>query len=255
MEDNKFNIYALTFDIDWAPDFAIEKAATPLIENNIKCTWFVTHESPYLQKLYKHKDIFEFGIHPNFFPESTHGKTEKEVLQHICAIVPDSKVVRSHALYQSSRLLSTMIDDFGIETDTNLLLYLTPNILPHKIYFKHESKGIVRIPFFWEDDIAMYDRNINWDINSAVYHPIGIKIFNFHPILVYLNSESIHSYEKLKTLKPLNQLSKQEVLPYVNNGIHTGTEVFYNNLIIYLKEKNITSYKLSEIKNLYQNKL
>ncbi|MEO8209625.1 MAG: hypothetical protein ABI840_03605 [bacterium] len=253
--DNKFNMYGLTFDIDWAPDCAIEKAAKPLIDNQIKCTWFVTHLSPYVEKLFEYSDIFEFGIHPNFFPGSSHGNTHKEVLKHICSIVPGSKIFRTHALYQSSRLISIMVDDFGMETDTNLLLYLTPNILPHKIYFKHNSKGIVRIPFFWEDDIAMYDPNFSWNIKSAVYHPDGIKIFNFHPILVYLNSESIYSYEKLKTLKSLNLLSEQEILPYINNDINKGIGVFFNNLILYLKEKNITFYKLSEVKDLYQNNM
>jgi Polysaccharide deacetylase len=254
MEENKFNIYSLTLDIDWAPDFAIENAAMPLIENKIKCTWFVTHLSPYIKKLFRHTDIFEFGIHPNFFPGSSHGKTETEVLKYICSIVPHSKVVRSHALLQSSRLLSAMSEEFGIETDANLLLYLTPDISPHKIYFKHNSEGIVRIPFFWEDDIAMYDPCITRNIESPVYHPNGIKIFNFHPILVYLNSTSMHSYEKLKTIASMNELSREEVLPYVNTDNQSGTGVFFNNLILYLKEKKITTYTMTEIRNLYENK-
>ena len=100
--------YALTIDIDWAPDFAIKKLADALIRHKVKCTWFVTHESPAIKELRNHSDLFELGIHPNFFPGSTHGNNEKEVLDYMVSIVPGAKTVRSHALLQSSRLLNLM---------------------------------------------------------------------------------------------------------------------------------------------------
>ena len=245
------NTYALTFDIDWAPDFVIEKAARPLIENKIKCTWFVTHLSPYVEELFGHSDIFEFGIHPNFFPGSSHGKTEREVLEHICSIVPDGKSVRTHALYQSTRLLSMMANEFGIETDSSLFLNLTPGILPHRLYFKPGSSPLIRIPYFWEDDFFMYSPHQNWDFKSEMYHPPGIKVFNFHPVFIYLNSSDTGSYEKLKHINTFNTLTQDNFNPHLRAESQNGIGAFYNSLITYFSYKDISLYKMSELKELY----
>ncbi len=40
------NEYLITIDTDWASDSIIAQVANFLIENEIKSTWFVTHESP-----------------------------------------------------------------------------------------------------------------------------------------------------------------------------------------------------------------
>ena len=77
------NNYALTFDVDWAPDFVIETVSDILISRSVKCTWFVTNHSPAVEKLFFQKDLFELGLHPNFLPGSTHGATEKDVMQHM----------------------------------------------------------------------------------------------------------------------------------------------------------------------------
>ena len=61
-------VAALTFDIDWAPDWMIEEVASILIEHNVKTTWFVTHASPAIDKLRQMPELFELGIHPNRLP-------------------------------------------------------------------------------------------------------------------------------------------------------------------------------------------
>ncbi|MEP7145918.1 MAG: hypothetical protein ABI792_02785 [bacterium] len=247
------NSIVLTFDTDWAPDFAIRQAAELLISKDIKCTWFITHRSDYIEELYRHKDIFEFGIHPNFFEDSTQGNNENEVLKYICSIVPEAKAVRTHALHQSSRILSKMTDEFGIETDCSLLLYLTKDITPHRIYFRHNSRGIFRIPYFWEDDIHMYDPNPDWDIVSPVYHSNGLKIFNFHPLLTYLNSETMYSYENLKLKKSLPLIQEEEMDAYINKDNSKGAGVFLKKTIDFIKNNNIKTYTMADLKNQYNN--
>ena len=248
------NNLALTFDIDWAPDFAIRQAAELLISNKIKCTWFVTHRSDYVEELFRHKDIFEFGIHPNFLENSSHGKSEEEVLNHICSIVPGAKSVRTHALHQSSRLLSKMIDEYGIETDCSLLLYLTKDIEPHHIYFRHDPKGIYRIPYFWEDDIFMYDPGKDWDLTSPVYRTNGLKIFNFHPVLTFLNSETMHSYEELKSKNALTLINETDIDVYINKGDSKGTGVFYKNMVDHIVKNKIETHTMTGLKELFENK-
>ena len=81
---------AITLDVDWAPDHAIDAVAGHLIERDVRATWFVTHASPAIDRLRDRPDLFELGIHPNFAPGSTQGETPDAVLDHCMAIVPEA---------------------------------------------------------------------------------------------------------------------------------------------------------------------
>src|SRR5260370_36233031 len=71
----------LTLDIDWAPDFVIDHVAQRLIEHQVCATWFVTHASPAVDRLRRRPDLFELGIHPNFFPGSTQSQEPRQDLK------------------------------------------------------------------------------------------------------------------------------------------------------------------------------
>ena len=94
----------VTLDVDWAPDCVIDAVAALLIDANVRATWFITHESPALDRLRQRPDLFELGIHPNFFPGSTHGTDPKEILRHCMSLVPEAKSIRTHGLYQSGQI-------------------------------------------------------------------------------------------------------------------------------------------------------
>ena len=73
--DKKSNIFneinpLLTFDTDWAPDYTIDYVSEKLEKAKIKSTWFITHDSPAIQRLVNNP-LFEVGIHPNFLSNST----------------------------------------------------------------------------------------------------------------------------------------------------------------------------------------
>ena len=91
---------AITLDIDWAPDHVIDRIAAQLIDARVRATWFVTHQSPAIDRLRARPDLFELGIHPNFLNQSTHGETPAEVLAHCMALVPDARSMRTHSLVQ-----------------------------------------------------------------------------------------------------------------------------------------------------------
>jgi hypothetical protein len=246
------NKYCLTFDIDWAPDFMIRKVVDKLIEKKIKATWFVTHKSLYIESLYDQTDLFEFGIHPNFLNNSSHGSTEEEVLKHICNIVPFAKSARSHTLFQSSRLLSRMVEDFNIEVDCNILLYKNANIEPHKLSFNHGTKELIRVPFFWEDDACMYDKEKSWDIKSPVLHSDGLKVFNFHPTFIYLNCDTIDKYDEMKKIKHLTEVNESDAEPFINKN-SKGDLTFFDDLLNYIQEKEMETYTMADIAKLFYN--
>ena len=56
--------YALTFDIDWAPDYAIKYCLELLESAGCKATFFTTHSTPVNSEII-HRG-HNLGIHPNF---------------------------------------------------------------------------------------------------------------------------------------------------------------------------------------------
>ena len=51
-------IYALTLDIDWAPDWMISDIANQLISEGVRATWFATHTSQAIKEIEGKSDLF-----------------------------------------------------------------------------------------------------------------------------------------------------------------------------------------------------
>lgn len=185
----------LTLDIDWAPDFAIDLVAELLVERNVPATWFVTHRSPAVARLAEHGRLFELGIHPNFLPGSSHGVSPEEVLGYCMKLVPDAVSMRSHTLVQSSGLLETVLRTTPILADVSVFLPRASNVMP--VTFSLNGRGLVRIPYVWEDDYERRQPAPDWRPDPLL-EKSGIVIFNFHPLHVFLNSSDGTSYEQAK---------------------------------------------------------
>jgi len=184
----------LTLDVDWAPDWMIEEVAEILIENKVKATWFATHRSQVIDWLEK-EDLFEVGIHPNFCRNSTHGTTEDEVLKYIRELFPEAISMRAHGLYSNTKLLHKCAK-LGIKVDVSIFVDRGEKLKPFKIYFE-DGLFMIRAPFLWEDDFEMNKPNPYWDF-SDILEIEGIKIFNFHPVHICLNSPNLKFYSTVK---------------------------------------------------------
>src|SRR3984957_2921405 len=144
---------AVTFDIDWAPDCAIDFAANLLGERGGKSTWFVTHLSPAVERLRSCPDLFELGIHPNFMPKSSHGVEPEQVLKTCMEFVPEAVSVRTHGLLQSGDLFDFVMSLTPVTFDVSLF---HPRALQVDVV-KYERFGQIlwRVPYVWEDDYVM----------------------------------------------------------------------------------------------------
>lgn len=185
----------ITIDIDWAPDHMIEAMAYALIDARVKATWFVTHTTPTLRLLRAHSALFELGIHPNFRPNSTHGQTAPEVLAHCLAIVPEARSVRMHGLLQSTALLDDILHA-GLQIDASLFLPRATGLRPVDYWWS--GARLVRIPFIWEDDYEFHTPDPIWNIAQLSAAGGGLRVLNFHPVHVFLNSSSPHAYDALR---------------------------------------------------------
>lgn len=183
----------LTFDLDWAHDRVIEHTVDLVETAGVPATWFVTHETPLIERL-RANPSFELGIHPNFLPllmqrDRVKGDDAAEVLDRLLAVVPEAKSVRSHSLVQSGRLLK-LFRDRGLTHDVNAFIpeQSGMTLRPWIDWF-----GMVRAPYGWEDDFWCAT-GCTSDMQTLLARD-GINGFDFHPIHVFLNSESLARYE------------------------------------------------------------
>ena len=211
----------VTLDVDWAPDWMIDASADILIRNRVKATWFVTHSSPAVSRLAQNRDLFELGIHPNCLPGSTHGRTDGEVLEHLMKLVPGAVCMRTHSLYQSSPFLFLAARKYGIRIDVSLFLPRTPGLRPHR--FQISEDGLWRIPYFWEDDYEMYVDDPIWSAKDDRIRIPGLRVFDFHPVHVALNSNRLDPFERLKQERKLPDWTPEFVKPSVHSGVGTAT--------------------------------
>lgn len=226
-----WNDVVLTLDTDWAPDFVIDSVAELLIAHAVRATWFVTHESPAIGRLKQEPQLFELGIHPNFLPGSTHGDTPAAVLRHCMALVPEAVSVRTHGLVQSALLLEEILNRTGIKVDVSLLLQHTPYLRP--VEYQWQGRTLLRIPYYWQDGFEMQRSAPCWRLPPLLEVGDGLKVFDFHPIHVYLNSAKVGPYEALKqSVARLSEATPDEVNAYVQHG--EGTQTLFLELIEHL---------------------
>jgi len=235
----------ITLDVDWAPDWCIQRVADALIRENIKATWFITHDSPAIQDLKQNSDLFELGVHPNFNEGSTQGNDVQEIMDYLISIVPDAQSLRTHGLFYSFRTIEYLNFHYDIKYDSSLLLWNTAHINPHKLYLS-KNRFVIRLPIFWEDDVEMRTFSPNFSLKPPRYNAPGMKIFNFHPIHICLNSCSLGNYDACKAMNSsITCLTKEKVAPFIHQGL--GTKMLFRELIDHLVANSRTGATIAEI--------
>lgn len=206
----------LTFDLDWASDFVIEYTLDILNKYDVPSTWFITHDSPIIERL-RNDDRIELGIHPNFntLLDSTDatGQTSTTVIKEILEIVPEATAVRSHSLTTGSRL-KAKFKEFGLTHHCNFLIPFSSRIqlLPYWDYY-----DLIEVPHLWEDDTHTHLSN-----RDTLPHLVQttLPVFDFHPIHIFLNSYDIASYEASRSIQG-SSIEKERLIEFQNKDFGT----------------------------------
>jgi hypothetical protein len=228
-----------TTDIEWSPEWAIRDLFELSDRYGVPLTPFLTHRSDYLwQRLESDdEDRKDAGVHPNFLPGSTHGRTSDEVIETMAALWPDATSFRSHCFYDDTRTLRKL-EERGFRYDSNACAFLQPLLTPMRT-----ATSVLRFPVFWEDDLHSAAR-LPWAfsaINEALDAP-GLKIFNVHPIRVALNIPTESFYESKRVL--YKSAGKDATLErYRGPGTRTFLEVLFN----YATSQGRRPVRLSEL--------
>lgn len=186
----------LTLDIDWACDEVLLDSIELIEKAGIRATFFATHATPLLSRIAENP-LFELGLHPNFnellrgTPQAG-GMSAAEVVDSLSSIVPGARSFRSHSLSWGD-VISQAIRSAGITNVSNHLIPEQSGIIlkPYADWY-----GLVHAPYFYQDSACFYFQENTPIVNLAIRE--GLKVFDFHPMHIYLNSERQERYESLR---------------------------------------------------------
>jgi len=218
----------ITVDIDWAPDEVVEYFVNLLEQYRVKATLFATHESNLIKSLDSTK--YEVGIHPIFHDGCDYNK----ILEELMCIYPKAIGVRSHSLFESSQILQLFLDN-GLKYDVNTFIPLREGLYP----FMRLNK-LVRIPYYW-GDAANFSTQTTFELSELQIYKKGLKIYSFHPIHVFMNTNSTGHYNSYKSYYHEPDI----LINHRNAG--KGTQTLFKELLEYMSENKIEAYTCEEI--------
>ena len=114
-------------------------------------------------------------------------------------------------------------------------------LTPSKPFMKYP--GILEIPISFEDDLYFSNPSKTFKINELHLNPKKLFIFNFHPIHIYLNTNSMQHYQKSKMYSHNSDKLK------LCRSNKRGTRDLLIELLEYISKKDIEILTLKQINN------
>ena len=184
-----------TFDMDWADDAVLADFHELVSSCGICSTIHVTHKTRMLSA-FREDPAMDLGIHPNYNPLLLEGspKTVHDVLKEVKDIVPEAVSLRSHALTAGS-VIAREYENFGIKYELNTYIPVRKGSVIHPYEAPIGSHKV--LPFIFEDDLYLLKKygSVDFFLGDEFEAP---RIFNFHPIHLYLNTDTMETYEKAR---------------------------------------------------------
>lgn len=234
-------VFVFTTDIDWASEHCIQSLLGDMRDRGVVPTAFATHTSEALSRAEAAGEV-KIGLHPNFLPQSSHGETREEVIEHIFNLFPKARCFRSHAMVDDSHI-SMAMKARDILYDSNLCLYLQPGLVP-----LHHWTGIPRFPMFWADDIHWRrDGDFNFAPYEDLFFSPGLKIIGVHPFMYTLNLSDHDTYTAMKP--NYRTLTKPQAEDLRSPG--PGAQTFLHELIDAVQAKGYEFQTLDQVYDAY----
>lgn len=204
-----------TFDNDWAHN-EIVKDVVDLIESfDVFATFFVTDNIPQLERIRSNPN-FTLGIHPNFRPLLIgKGSTIHYEIERSMQIVPEAVSCRSHGVIQGGDISQALIQQgIRFESNESIPFHSGIKLRPYEV-----AGGLIKLPYLWADEHEwVFNRKTDF---SKILKENVFCVFDFHPIHVFLNTESTERYENTR---PLHRLP-DELIKHRNSGSGTRSKL------------------------------
>jgi hypothetical protein len=185
-------------DVEWAHPVVLNDLRSLFEKAGIAVTFFVTHDGVLTPG-------HERGLHPNFRRSgdtyrallaqsggSPHALTDSQfqrfVLERTLRFAPEAKGLRTHSLHFDSTLLP-LYRQLGLEYDCS---YDMPFVTGLRPFWK--PHGILAIPIYYMDHIDIMTGATNFSVAALALDQPGLKLFDFHPNIIYLNASEESTY-------------------------------------------------------------
>lgn len=224
----------LTFDSDWVPPFILDDLARLLAEGDLRGTLFVTDK-----EMNPAEGRLEVGLHPNLMADSTQGKTPADVIAMLTAAHAGARSIRTHRLFWHGGLLS-LLAKAGLRYDGSSAMPFHPGLRPVRI------GGLLRLPIWWGDNLHLMEDLPCDRVELPALAAPGLKVFNFHPIHLYLNTVSLADYRAtMQSIRSLPEATPEMLAPYVQKG--PGLRDFFKALAGNCRRANEGRLTFSEV--------
>jgi hypothetical protein len=188
--------------VEWAHAEVLADTVRLFDEHGVRATFFCTHGGI---KVPGH----ERALHPNFrrsgdalqalrdtLGDRYASLSDIDVYHHVIestrAFCPGAKGVRAHSLYYDTQLLP-LYQASGLQYDSSYCLPLVEGIHP---FFKEHD--ILEIPLYYMDHLDLMEQRTGFDLGRLPLERCGVKVFDFHPNMVYTNAPTCALYERTK---------------------------------------------------------
>jgi hypothetical protein len=190
-------------DVEWAHPAVLNDLRRLFDEAGTAATFFVTHEGVVTPG-------HERALHPNFRRNGesygallaaggdssdppTDSEVQRFVMERTLRFAPEAKGLRTHSLYCDSTLLP-LYSLLGLEYDCSYDMPLVTGLRPF-----WRTHDILAIPIYYMDHIDIMTGVTNFSVARLGLDRPGLKVFDFHPNMVYLNAAKELSYIESKS--------------------------------------------------------
>ncbi|MCA9578859.1 MAG: hypothetical protein R3B40_01590 [Polyangiales bacterium] len=236
--------FCISFDIDWAHPEVLADTVRLVESRGLSCTFFCTHEGIELPG-------HERALHPNYrlggdTMRAYDGPPDDErIFRHVVArtksFCPEAVGARSHCLFYDSSLMAVYAEQ-GIEYDSTYALPMASGLEP-----VWKERDIVEMPIYYMDHIDMMGGLTGFDIRGLPLSQPGLKVFDFHPIHVFMNtpSEAFYAENRAYQRDPDALLARR----YQGKGVRT----IFEQLLDHVAGGSVTHSTLGEVNRLVRS--
>ena len=227
----------ITVDVDWAPDFALEQLMLDLTKLGIPATIFATHPTDLLIGA---GPKFEIGIHPDF-TRIDKENTVKSKFETLLRYYPAALATRSHRNFFGQNTCQ-IASGLGLRFELSHVTFQ----MPYAQVFA-DQYGLTRASYTWEDGLHL-DYGLPLEVQRVDLNSPGLKIFNLHPVLYYLNCTNDEQRKQATSgISDLTSVKVSMLASHVNSGF--GMRDFSLALLSHLKSQNVKFHLVSQALN------
>ncbi|MFA6523253.1 MAG: hypothetical protein WCS85_02705 [Candidatus Peribacteraceae bacterium] len=176
--------FCFTVDTEWSPPEAMADLQALFDAAGVPVTFFCTDDVPAITGK-RH----EIALHPNIHSLDEASAKIEALKRHY----PSARGIRTHTLFMSSRL-NAVFHAQGLSYQSNAY---TGEPMQSAVDF---GEGVKSLPIFYMDHVNLTNPSINpaFTLDAFDLTRDGAYIFDFHPVISYVNCHSLAQYSEAK---------------------------------------------------------